>query len=78
MMQYFFVLFFSILQKEYLLFYESLKMSKFIECLNDSSQKDLDLNLKISSTGLHPLPKHTSAINRDFPSSMDKPGLQRF
>ena len=31
----------------------------------------------ITSSSLHPLPKHTSTI-RDFPPPSDKPGLQRF
>ena len=35
------------------------------------------LGHRLSSSGLHPLPKHTSAI-QDFPPLMDKPGLQRF
>ena len=35
------------------------------------------LGHRLSSSGLHPLPKHTSAI-REFPPPMDKPGLQRF
>ena len=35
------------------------------------------LGHRLSSTGLHPLPKHKSAI-QDFPPPMDKPGLQRF
>ena len=35
------------------------------------------LGHRLSSFGLHPLPKHTSAIP-DFPPSTNKPGLQRF
>ena len=35
------------------------------------------LGHRLTSSGLHPLPKHTSAI-RDFPPPSDKPGLQRF
>ena len=34
------------------------------------------LGHRSSITGLHPLPKHTSAI-QDFPLPTDKPGLQR-
>ena len=34
------------------------------------------LGHRFSSSSLHPLPKHTSAI-RDFPLHMEKPGLQR-
>ena len=35
------------------------------------------LGHRLSSSGLHPLPKHTAAIS-DFPPPMDKPGLQPF
>ena len=35
------------------------------------------LGHSLTSSGLHPLQKHTFAI-RDFPPPLDKPGLQRF
>ena len=35
------------------------------------------LGHRLTSSGLHPLPKPTSAIH-DFPPPSDKPGLQRF
>ena len=35
------------------------------------------LGYNLTSSGLHPLPKHTSAIG-DFPPPLDKPGFQRF
>ena len=35
------------------------------------------LGHRLTSSGLHPLPNHTSAI-RDYPPPTDKPGLQRF
>ena len=33
------------------------------------------LGHRLTSSGLHPLPKHTTAIS-DFPPPLDKPGLQ--
>ena len=35
------------------------------------------LGHRLTSSSLHPLPKHTAAIC-DFPPPTDKPGLQRF
>ena len=35
------------------------------------------LGHRLTSSGLHPLPKHTSTI-QDFPTPLDKPGLQHF
>ena len=35
------------------------------------------LGHRLTSSGLHPLQKHTSTI-QDFPPTSDKPGLRRF